>query len=63
MLPASQPPLAVTCDTCGTRGYTFDGGNPDAAVECRCCPQSHDHAGLGCRTVTITVTAGLQGGL
>jgi len=28
-------------------------------VECGCCPVTHDHAGLGCRPVTITATARL----
>jgi hypothetical protein len=52
-------PLTVTCDTCGASAETWDGEHPDRAVECGCCPLAHDHAGLGCRTVTITATARL----
>lgn len=52
-------PLVVECDTCGKRGETYDFQHPDLAVECGCCPVAHDHAGLGCRPVTITATARL----
>lgn len=50
-------PLIVTCDSCGETAETWDGSNPDAAVDCACCPEPHDHMGLGCRTVTITAFA------
>jgi DNA-binding IclR family transcriptional regulator len=61
MLPGITPePLRVACDTCGAEGFTFDYQHPDAAVECGCCPVRHDHAGLGCRTVTIYGTAHLR---
>jgi hypothetical protein len=55
----SPQPLIVTCDSCGKSGETWDGEHPDRAVECSCCPQEHDHGGLGCRTVTITAMAHL----
>jgi len=54
----SSRPLLVTCNSCGASAETRDGSNPDAAVECDCCPEAHDHAGLGCRPVTITAFAG-----
>lgn len=62
MLPAFTPPepLRVVCDACGTEGFTFDYEHPDQAVECSCCPVPHDHAGLGCRTVTIFGAACLR---
>jgi hypothetical protein len=53
-------PLVVTCDSCGKSAETYDGLHPDLALECTCCPVKHDHAGLGCRTVTITATAKLS---
>lgn len=56
-----SPRLLVKCDTCGAEEYTYNGENPDAAVECGCCPEVHDHAGKGCRTVTITAFAHLVG--
>jgi hypothetical protein len=52
-------PLTVTCDTCGKSAQTFSGATPDLALECGCCPVLHDHAGLGCRTVTISAKARL----
>jgi hypothetical protein len=54
-----ERPITVTCNSCGKSGETWDGGNPHAAVECDCCPEKHDHAGRGCRTVTITAFAHL----
>ena len=54
-------PLTVTCDTCGASAQTFNGADPDSALECACCPVPHSHAGLGCRTVTISATAHLSG--
>jgi hypothetical protein len=53
--------LRVTCNSCGTSGETCDYAHPDRAVQCGCCPESHDHAGLGCRPVTILATAFLTG--
>ena len=52
-------PLLVTCDRCGKPAETFDGLHPDRALQCGCCPLPHDHAGLGCRTVTIHARAHL----
>lgn len=53
-------PLIVTCDMCGDSAETWDGSNPDAAVNCGCCPLDHSHMGPGCnRTVTITAFAQL----
>ena len=61
MLPGFAPePLRVVCDTCAAEGFTFDYEHPDRAVECACCPAAHDHAGLGCRPVTIYGTAHLR---
>lgn len=48
-------PVTVSCDSCGTSAQTTDYANPDRAVACECCSEDHDHAGLGCRPVTITV--------
>lgn len=57
-LPVIPPePLRVVCDTCAAEGFTFDYQHPDLAVECSCCPLPHDHAGIGCRPVTIYATA------
>lgn len=50
-------PLRVTCDSCGAYAHTHDGSNPDGALACECCPDDHDHAGRGCRTITITAFA------
>lgn len=47
-------PLVVTCDTCGKSAETFNGADPDSALACPCCPVEHNHAGLGCRTITIS---------
>lgn len=51
--------LVVTCDSCGKSAETWDFRHPDQALICECCPAAHDHAGLGCRTVTITASAQL----
>jgi hypothetical protein len=60
-LPGFAPePLRVVCDACGAEGWTFDYQHPDLAVECGCCPVAHDHAGIGCRPVTIFGTAHLR---
>jgi hypothetical protein len=53
--------LRVTCDSCQATAETLDGSDPDGALECPCCPQDHSHAGLGCRTITISATAFLSG--
>lgn len=52
-------PLRVVCKTCGTSAETYDYQHPDLCVSCDCCPVDHDHAGLGCRSVTIYATAQL----
>jgi len=58
MLPRFTPePLTVVCNSCGTSAQTWDGQHPDLAVKCGCCPLDHDHAGLGCRPVTISAKA------
>jgi hypothetical protein len=56
-----QVPLTVTCTSCGASGKTTDGSAPHAALRCDCCTQDHDHAGLGCRPVTISPAADLSG--
>lgn len=56
-------PLTVVCNSCGQWTETRDHLNPDLAVTCDCCPLDHDHAGLGCRPVTIYATAQLIGTL
>jgi len=53
--------LKVTCNSCGTSAETYDFAHPDRAFQCACCPEEHDHAGLGCRPVTITARAFLTG--
>jgi hypothetical protein len=53
-------PLRVTCHTCGKWVTTFNGIDPDSALECECCPIKHAHAGKGCRTVDIRGTARLS---
>jgi hypothetical protein len=61
MLPGIIPePLRVTCNSCGASAETWNGADPDSAVECGCCPLPHNHAGLGCRPVTISATARLS---
>ena len=52
-------PLKVVCDSCGETAQTWDYQHPDACVVCDCCPVAHDHAGLGCRPVTIYASANL----
>ena len=54
-------PIRVTCNTCQTSALTFNGSDPHGALECPCCPEDHSHAGLGCRTITISATAYLTG--
>jgi hypothetical protein len=46
--------LKISCNTCDAVTDTFNGYDPDGALECSCCPEDHSHAGLGCRTITIT---------
>ena len=59
-MPSFDPkPLVVSCKQCGATAETWDFQHPDLAVECGCCPEPHDHTGLGCRPVTITATAHL----
>jgi hypothetical protein len=59
MLP-EYTPLTVECDQCHESAETWDFQHPDRALECGCCVIAHDHAGLGCRTVTITASAYLS---
>lgn len=47
--------LKVCCLKCGKTVLTRNGADPDSELECGCCPQRHNHAGLGCRPVNITV--------
>ena len=59
-MPSFDPkPLVVTCNSCQATAETWDYQHPDLAVACSCCPVAHDHAGLGCRPVTITASAHL----
>lgn len=58
-MPSFIEPLTVTCNACGASASTFDYQHPDRAVACGCCPRAHDHAGLGCRPVTVTGSARL----
>lgn len=51
-------PLLLTCNSCGKQAETWNGSNPDAELVCDCCPVDHDHAGLGCRTITISAFVG-----
>lgn len=57
--------LLVQCDGCKKTAFAQDGDhqNPDAALECECCTEDHDHAananaGTVCRPVTITLVPG-----
>jgi hypothetical protein len=67
--------LEIACATCQRRGWHDLHAGPlteaiihpvvDAAG-CTCCPVAHDHTGLGCRPVVITVLPGtiqLEGAL
>ena len=45
----------IKCDTCGNKTMTRTGlDDPHSQLQCSCCPIDHNHAGLGCRTITIT---------
>lgn len=58
--------LLVQCNGCKKTAFAQDGEhrNPDAALECDCCAEDHDHAenanagGEPCRPVTITLVPG-----
>lgn len=58
--------LLVQCNGCKAVAFAPDGQheNPDAALECACCAQDHDHAAhanagnVPCRPVTITMIPG-----
>lgn len=56
--------LLVMCNSCHAQAFTENGGSPDRAVECGCCPEEHDHGraanetGEACRPVTIVVIPG-----
>lgn len=52
-------PLTVICDSCGKTAETFNSLDPDSALDCDCCPVRHNHAGLGCRTITVRAKAHL----
>ena len=45
----------VVCKQCGASGITEDGGNLQAAVNCTCCPEAHDHdeAANGCPHIDL----------
>jgi hypothetical protein len=43
--------------TCDKAVLTRNGTAPDSELDCDCCPQAHDHAGLGCRPVRISIVA------
>lgn len=57
------PTLHIQCaNGHWAHGYPADHANPDAALTCPpgegCCEEDHDHAGRGCRPVTITALEG-----
>jgi hypothetical protein len=50
--------LMLQCNKCNAFVFgagNVNGGPPDSQLTCGCCPEDHDHAGLGCRPITITV--------
>lgn len=51
-------PLVITCDRCGQSAETWDFQDPDAALDCGCCPLAHRHTGE-CRPATVYATAHL----
>lgn len=58
-----SPTLHVQCGNGHwAHGYPGDHANPDAVLRCPpgegCCAEDHDHAGNGCRPVTITALEG-----
>ena len=51
--------FVVMCDKCKKfETVSGDMSDPDGALDCECCPEDHNHAGLGCRPITITATRG-----
>lgn len=56
--------LLVQCNSCNKVAFTEVGYNPDAALDCDCCPDNHNHGtnanetGVPCRPVTITAMPG-----
>ena len=51
--------MLVQCDTNPRHTVvTENGAAPDGELVCDCCAEDHNHAGLGCRTVTITMLRG-----
>jgi len=58
--------LLVQCNGCKDTAFAGDHEDPDAALECGCCPHGdgHDHAAHAndgnepCRPVTITLIPG-----
>lgn len=58
--------LLVQCNSCKAVAFAADEQhqNTDAALECGCCPEDHDHAAHAnagndpCRPVTITLVPG-----
>jgi len=54
----------IECKTCHAKAFVSDGRYPDRALECGCCPESHDHGkaadetGRPCRPIHIYVLPG-----
>lgn len=55
--------LHIQCNNCGAWGV-IEGGDPDAQLQCPCCPADHHHgqaaneSGEPCRPLTITLLPG-----
>jgi hypothetical protein len=52
------PLYHVMCNSCHSWTITENAVDPDGELNCPCCPIDHSHAGLGCRTITITALPG-----
>jgi hypothetical protein len=56
--------LMIECQGCHQKAFTADGRDPDRALDCDCCPESHHHGraanetGEPCRPISITVLPG-----
>lgn len=50
----------ISCNGCGATARTASAADPDAALDCDCCPEKHHHGraanetGTPCRPITIT---------